>query len=511
MATIRDSIIFPHKDEAGMNSTTIRELEKFVPVSFILLKNIYAYHKILPGMDIADLIEQPDFDIEKLRDIINANEEFPTAEKMIELLTDHRKITLCGDTGIGKTTLAISIAREKRTLIVFPYVIQIKQLEEAYKEEEISFLYETKTEDPKQSVCCSYEKAIGLLEVGYLFDYIIIDELHCLINDSSFRKDANIILNKTKKIPVLFMSATLPTQPELVVHSRLSNLHLIYRKTTKQVDLRYLEEINPKFIYDTLKNHMLTRKNTGIAYVNNKKLIKALAEELVANKSIRKEEIGFVFSHPTSTEVDQSWIIQSMKEDMEYIRRNNSLPDKKLFFVTSIFVCGINLTNEDPIDVMMFALNPSSTISAMNIIQAIGRFRKQNPTPKVFLPFKKYKKQKISYEQYREGVRDIIDIKDYLEDDIKKSAYGNVDIVPTIRQVEYSINTIFVLRKAIYQKEWMIKEEDIYFKFLQYNSGVKVSFYPQTEELEELESIKESMKEDKEEELEFALAYYEQK
>lgn len=313
-----------------------------------------------------------------------------------EIVENHYTVLDCG-AGVGKTYFSLNFLIDflkkqgtERILFLVPTQTLAQQIENQYKG--LICLYEGKKlsdQDDYRVVVATYDSYPKYLQISQP-QIIIIDEAHMVASESDYRKIMNDIFDLTNNVSnakTLLLSAThndflnneykefAAANDKKFVHLKVNSKE---KETIKLIDSSYSKD-GLNLLLKTVETFLNVNQYTDkklVVFSNSKKLNWKIAKILIDLGLISEDQIGYF--HAQKQKNTETRVMKSIRES-GFISENI-----KIVFVTSIFIQGINIYNEN-IECIAFARNFRQTDSQM--IQFLNRFRNcQNLTCHMIMP-----------------------------------------------------------------------------------------------------------------------------
>ena len=205
------------------------------------------------------------------------------------------------------------------------------------------------------------------------FKYVVFDECHYLLNDSSFNRNTDLLLNKLKypnedKI-LIFPTAT----PQAI----LSYSNSFEYKYTLPVDYSYIKDIYFYSKEETIENiiRSIPANDQGIYFGN--------AMEAYDLHNLFRETSSFICS-----DNNVGFSRRSSKATINKIEEE-SIFDNKFLFCTKVLDNGVNLISPNLHHVFIDMMNP------IDVIQCLGRKRNLGENDYINLYIKNYHKGEL--------------------------------------------------------------------------------------------------------------------
>jgi hypothetical protein len=248
--------------------------------------------------------------------------------------------------------------------------------------------------------------------------YIVYDECHYLLNDSSFNRNTDLLMNKLKypndnKI-FIFISAT----PEAI----LSYNPVFEYEYTLPTDYSYIKNIYFYSKEETVENIIRSvPSNEQIIYFGN-------AMEAYDLHNLFRETSSFICS-----DNNVGFSKKSSKSVVNKIEKESRF-DNRILFSTKVLDNGINLISSNLHHVFIDMMNP------IDVIQCLGRRRNLGNNDYINLYIKNFHKGEILFQIRRmENILNYVDeLKELGKDNFAKKYFRNN--IDNIIHNDYTIN-----------------------------------------------------------------------
>lgn len=409
--------------------------------------------------------------IEYDKELIVDNYVGEMAAEIFDYLDNQKKVVLIADTGVGKTTAILNYFKKlrphKRLLFLAPLTIIVDQLERDHPNipclTGLSIPDDHSRANYTSIVIATYEQGTKHLKEDE-FDYVIIDEIHQLINSNSFKSDElTALTSKTRGITTMGLTGT-PSQ----LFSEMGYKFLkINKKQNKR--LKIIQRTDNRSSFKIILQHNEEVTGKVIYRLNDKKTIDNVYNRLMGSGHFKEGEVLILMAKAE---------IKSGK-GYKSIANYSQFPEEvKVVLTTSLIDEGVNIDQEGFSDVVFIERNPSP--SPEPIKQFFARFRNYDPKRKYYYYIKpprdhEAKNYNISYE-YQERLEQLsmeIAVRSEIEQRSNKDMANNdylfyQDSCVNGYQLSYDISQEYF--KSI------SREEYIYFLEENYNLTIETDY-----------------------------------
>lgn len=301
-------------------------------------------------------------------------------DKLLNLLKQDKINLIYAGPGQGKTELVKSLAREKRVMLVLPFISVIKNKIES--DESIMELFDcyydnkdiSKIEHGINAVTtfdkfakADYEK------ISRMFDYIVIDEEHLLFNSQyrihttsnsikKLRQLQYIASNDPFSAKILMMTGT-PTGSEFFFKNNGNFIRVYKKMMDKTMEFHICNDLLDATTRMAYKCYQLILKNHKIIIPTNK-------------GDVYTEKLVGMIKHLLGRDVCYGYYKRANNEQdiVNNINNNNTVGDYEIIFCTNYLSVGIDINDT----VNPFAVMYLGNWSAFEIEQFNSRIRRQN-------------------------------------------------------------------------------------------------------------------------------------
>lgn len=510
-----------------INLAHIEHIENCAKMKISNYGEVYKYNSL--DIDVSTVLTAS----EKVEDIIDVMKKCKSVNKIFNIL-------ITGSMGVGKTQMLkkiLSYLKENdvKMLYITPInLLGMQQLQDDKMYDENQNLLEqfslqrhliagdrssvdfnNLNGDMIISNLNNIKKSLGLLSKNKTKAVIAMDEAHMYRLEQSLRdsnltdeessqiiammeellKECNQSNNKYGVEGVLWITST----PEVYAYDNNIEFTKIF-EINKKKDSRITAELYEPLVISNFSDnnvllavsHMLEKNILGldkqVVYLNDYKQAQRVVEKL---KSI-KDETGKFQNIDFENGVE---CISSKNIDRnltyEYIEKNRKIPEHiQLLFVTSLMTAGVNIENEETIDLILFCNKDRFNFS--NEVQMVGRFRNgirylytvsRDSSKKQIMSFKTYlERNKDEIYSYAKAVVDALSNRKSLKTSqdklrelkiYKNNNTGNVynAIVVVNNEFKISDNALMGILFTMYQREEVLSSvKGLATKFYHHNA-----------------------------------------
>ncbi len=316
------------------------------------------------------------------------------AAQIFDYLDHHEKVVLVADTGVGKTTAILDgfnkLRPSKRMLFLAPLTIIVDQIEQKYPEIPCltgeSIPDEHSRANIASVVVATYEQGTKHLRADD-FDYVVIDEVHQLINSNNFKEDEiTALTSKTKSMTTMGLTGT-PSQ----LFSKMG--YKLLRVAKKQSEsLKIIKRVDNRSPFKIILQHQAEVSKKAIYRLNSKKTINNVYKRLIDSGQFKESEVLILMSE------------RGIKKGEGYrsIANKSMFPEEvKVVLTTSIIDEGVSIDQEGFSDVVF--IEKDYFPSPEPLKQFFARFRNHDPERKNYYYIKtpkdhEAKNYNITYE-----------------------------------------------------------------------------------------------------------------
>lgn len=310
------------------------------------------------------------------------------AEQLDNILTyadENRRIILRAETGKGKTTAFVrdfhKLRPDKRILILEPLTIIIDQAKAEYKEQGVfltgkSTAFDFAKVNESNLVFSTFEQALKLHLPN--FDYIIIDEVHNLINANSYKeqtiKDITYRIEQTNSV-LIGLTGT-PSDLFKQLDFKLLNVDVKHAEKVK-INARF----SNKNAFAILHNHLKDITGKALFRLNEIKTLESFKADLL-EQGYNENEILVLYS---TQEIKDGADFKDLASESKF---NECI---KIVLTTSLIDEGLSIIQNGFTDIVFIETN--YTPAAEPIKQFFARFRNEDPNRKNYLYLRSKKDQ----------------------------------------------------------------------------------------------------------------------
>lgn len=316
------------------------------------------------------------------------------AAQIFDYLDHEKKVVLVADTGVGKTTAILesfkALRPKKRVLFLAPLTVIVDQLEQKYPDIPCltgeSIPDEHSRANIASVVVATYEQGTKHLRADD-FDYVVIDEVHQLINSNNFKEDEiTALTTKTKSMTTLGLTGT-PSQ----LFSKMG--YKLLRVTKKQSEsLKIIKRVDNRSPFKIILQHQAEVSKKAIYRLNSKKTINNVYKRLIDSGQFKENEVLILMSE------------RGIKKGEGYksIANKSMFPGEvKVVLTTSIIDEGVSIDQDGFSDVVF--IEKDYFPSPEPLKQFFARFRNHDPERKNYYYIKtpkdhEAKNYNITYE-----------------------------------------------------------------------------------------------------------------
>lgn len=297
--------------------------------------------------------------------------------QIFDLADKHKEIVIAADTGIGKTYAVVNdfskLRPKKRLLFIAPLAIIPRQVGLSY---DLVALYGSDVKPTiwdaatrADVVLATQEKAVELLDKGYKFDYIVLDEIHSFIvgNDYKSSTISRVMeLVEAREIPVIGLTGT-PVQQLRELGFRL--IQVVKETPDRQaVTLRMDNQSQIEIVLQ----HQKSVKGKSLYRLQSTTDIQLLKEQFISQGYL-EEEVE-IYHSSNAVRKGAGYNAVSNQEVFPH--------SAKIVLTTSFLEEGINIKNLGFTDVVYMDSNYSGI--DLSLKQLVNRFRTADPDRQLF-------------------------------------------------------------------------------------------------------------------------------
>lgn len=336
------------------------------------------------------------------------------SEAFSDILTyadQHQKVIVKAETGTGKTYSVITeffkLRPDKRCLIIAPLTVIVDQTKREHKIIGLtgqSTPSEHKEAKTAKMVFATQEQGIKHLKDGNQFDYIVVDEMHNLLNANSYKRETlaelTFLLRDSK---VIGLTAT----PNAV----FSNIgyKLLSVEKNEQKRTKVIQRASNQPAYKIILEKQKTVKGKSIYRFNSKKVLRDAKAELIENYGYTENDFFVIYSEKH---------IKLSQNFKGMIYKQQFPENAKIILTTSIIDEGLNIYQNDFTDVVF--IDDSYTPRPECLKQFLARFRNEDPN-RLNYHYRKFKKDQKANRwtwqwDYKKRLKNLVDNVEGIED-----------------------------------------------------------------------------------------------
>ncbi len=336
------------------------------------------------------------------------------SEAFSDILTyadEHQKVIVKAETGTGKTYSVITefpkLRSDQRCLIIAPLTVIVDQTKREHKI--VGLTGQSSTNEHSEAktakmVIATQEQAIKHLRDGNTFDYIVIDEMHNLLNGNSYKRETlaglTFLLRDSK---VIGLTAT-PNEVFSIIGYKLLSIEKNAQKRTK-----IIQRQSNLPAYKIILEHQKNAKGKSIYRINSKKTLHDIKDEIIQNSGFTETDIFLIYSEK---HIKQSQRFKGI------IYKQQFPTDAKIILTTAIIDEGLNIYQEGFSDVVF--IDADYTPRPESLKQFLARFRNEDPN-RINYHYRKFKKDQdiINWNwqwDYKKRLKDLTDNVEGIED-----------------------------------------------------------------------------------------------